>query len=211
MAGDIEIASKVFGTRELVEGLGTFGKQLRLRVFGALKTMARAYAVDVASTGLSEQGIQSRTDRLAKSFRTTGRLGAAEARVIVYPNATDPDTKYRYPWALGKGSPKNEINVRPHVRRAAVMDTYAIQRRRRGARLGVSQAIAVQTSAGISFVKAHRRRIRMAPRPFMAGSAFNRLQAQFAAKMEAAVQRAVAEAQYAESVLSEFDSMGGWS
>lgn len=205
MAGDLELAARVFGTKELVAGLSELQQDMRRRLFFSLRDLAKAYAADVMSSGLAEQGIKSRTGRLAGSMRTPSKLTAEAARVLIYPNATDPRTKYRYPWALGKGSPKSEIMVKGHTRQAHDLNTYASQRRRVGGKRGVAQAVAVQTASGVQFVKAHRRRVRLRPRPFMSGSAFTRLQATFSARMEEAIRQAIQDAQLvASSTASEW-------
>ncbi len=200
MASELEIVAKVFGAKELVAGLDEFGKDVRRRVFFSLKSLAQVYASDVMTTGLAEQGIKPRTGRLQRSMRTPAKLGDSYARVLIYPNATDPTSRYRYPWALGKGSPKNEIMVKGHARASPDRSTYSIHRKRRGSKLGVAQAVAVQTSSGITFVKQHRRKIRMKPRPFMSGGAFTRLQAAFAGRMEAAIRQAIQDAKVMQTV-----------
>lgn len=197
MAGDLEILAKVFGDKELIAGLDAFHRQVRMRTFGAMKSLGRAFAQDVATSGLAEQGIKSRTGLLRGSFVVRGRLSAASASVLIYPNATDPRRKYRYPWALGKGSPKNETTVRAHVRgrvagsRSPTASTY----NRRKRRLYSDRATAAHVASGAVRVTSHIRKVNMRPRPFMSGGALTRLQSDFGRRIEEAVAAAIREAQ----------------
>lgn len=211
MASELEIVAKVFGTKELVAGLDQFGKQLRMRFYGAMKTLARAYAEDVVVSGLAEQGIRSRTGNLRQSMVVRGRMSNAGISVLVYPGAKDPRRGYRYPWALGKGSPKNEIDVRAHFRRVpggAKRPTARALNSRRSKLYSAKQSQSL-SAAGAVQVAQHPRKINMKPRPFMSGGALTRLNSQFAAKMQAAIEAAVQDAQrVATASATEFDGMG---
>lgn len=216
MAQDIEILGQLFGSKELVDGLSALQRQMRSRIYGGLKALAKAYAQDVATSGLAELGIKQRSGRLAGSMMVRGSLGSSSARVLVYPNAVNPKTKYRYPWALGQGSPKNEIQVRAYARAVAgggTEVTVAIPGKARGAtkRRGARHGVTYQTVSGAQRVKAHRRKVRLPARPFMSGSAFGRLQAVFAQRMEQTIAAAVADAkavQAAQAAPGDFDGAG---
>jgi hypothetical protein len=210
MARDLEILAKVFGTKELVAGLDEMHRLVRMRLFGSLKNLAQRFAEDVATSGLAEQGIVSRSGRLARSFVVRPRLGNAGAWVLVYPNASDPKRKYRYPWALGQGSPKNETMVREYLR--GIPSTAKPPKARgkwgRGHVYGRRQGEAL-VRAGARVVKAHPRKVNLRARPFMSGGALSRLQSVFAQKMEAAIQEAIREAQATtQAAAADFDGMG---
>lgn len=197
MAGELAISANIFGDQELVAGLSTLHQRLRAQLFGELKRQARAYADDVVASGLAEQGIKSRTGRLARTMVVRGRLNATSARALVYPGAKD-EGGYRYPWALGMGSPKNQVDVKAYVRapRAGEVGGDAVLvRRGRTLKLGkgkiARQRIDFKKFTGVVKVPAHYRRINMKPRPFMSGGALTRLDAVFGARMEAAIREVI--------------------
>lgn len=216
MAGEIELRANVFGDKALVAGLDDLRKQLRFRLFAELKSLARVYADDVAASGLAEQGIRSRTGNLRRNMIVRGRMSPDSARALVYPGARD-ERGYRYPWALGKGSPKNQVDVKPYVRAPGPGEvggdvTLAVTRggvRKGGKRFGARQRIEFKRFSGVVRVAAHHRRVNMKPRPFMSGGAFSRLESVFAAKMEAAVRAAVQHVTTtAQLEAGGFDGMG---
>ena len=184
----IELSAEVVGENSIATRLTSVAAFLRRRLIEGMKDTLATYNAGVAGSELSGGVLQSRTGKLRASL--TARVYDGGTRIVgtSYPKA-------KYGWMLGFGTPKNEILVKPFVRSNAAMDTYAVERKRSGARKGVAQMKAVKTSAGIQFVRGFRRKMIRAkvPKPFM-HPAYERLRTTIQRRMQSAVEQAMADA-----------------
>ena len=184
----IELTAEVVGENSVATRFTSVQAFLRRRLIEGMRQTLQTYNASLAGTELAGGVLQSRTGKLRSSL--VARVYDGGTRIV---GTSYPKAKYGY--MLGLGTPKNEVLVRPFVRTNSEMDTYAIQRKRSGARKGVAQMKAVKTSAGIQFVRGFRRKMIRAkiPKSFM-HPAYIRLRATIEQRMRTAVEQAMADA-----------------
>lgn len=217
MSGGVEILTKVFGTKAAVESLDALHQNIRVEIGYALRSIAIQYANDVVTIGLAEQGIQSRSGELKRRMVIRGSIGYSRAWMLVYPGAQNAQ-KYRYPWAIGQGSPKNETMVKGYVRKSAAGTgkaiTFAVPKgnvRKATKNRGERQRITWVTAQAAQKVKPHWRKLGdlKKAKPFMSGGALSNLRGSFEGKMRAALEAAIAEGhRITTAETSDFDGIG---
>ncbi|MBK9446334.1 MAG: hypothetical protein IPO00_09690 [Betaproteobacteria bacterium] len=125
----ITIRAEVTGAEETGRRLALYLLHLEKQTLAAVRDSAKLYKAAVQTGELSGGVLNSHSGNLRKSLSARVRAKAGEVIGQVYPRA-------RYGWMVGRGTPKNEVVVRPFTRRLEGAGTVTLDwtesRRARG-------------------------------------------------------------------------------
>lgn len=177
----IVLDAKVVGDAATIQRLEEYPRILRMRLRQAIDGSARQYQQQVQSVELSGAVLRTRTGKLRSSVVIRYRESPEAMSAAIWPKA-------KYGWMWGFGTPKNEVLVKPFVRKTLEGTTFSLKKSKRAKK-------GQQFSQGVRFVRGHRRRMigaRVA-RPFM-GPAYERMRTVIEARLKAAVEQARTDA-----------------
>jgi hypothetical protein len=180
----IEIKAELQGADTSARGFVLYQLALEKRMVEAVRDATKVYQQSVKDTELSGWVVNSRSGNLKSSV--IRRVKEQKGSVVgsVWPRA-------KYGWMLGHGTPKNEVNVRPHSRHvegagASVVE-YTELRRRRGRGKAKMKIHHMSVRASSVLVKGFVRKMLLAriAKPFM-GLAYGRMRGIIEKKLRSA-------------------------
>jgi len=189
MAGGIDLHVSVTGQAGVAEMFRRAHPAIRGKVRDAIKREALALIQSVQavlSTPLSSRSTRPPMGRLRAGMTHRFAEDGESVGELVWNKAQRG--KARYGFMLAAGRMSGYAKVGAYTRRVKAADVHAYERSSSG------RSRRRRVATGVAFVKAHRRNIRLPPRPFIA-AAFESRRAAARAAIERAVAEGVAEAQ----------------